>query len=57
MKLYLSENGQVGLFPEQRENWAWIDRQIDKYSRQHNVSIDGPESPIKILNAFGTVNS
>jgi 23S rRNA (cytosine1962-C5)-methyltransferase len=40
-------SGQVGVFPEQRENWAWIARQV---RRAKSSPIDGAR--IKVLNLF-----
>jgi len=43
LELRLTEFGHVGLFPEQRENWDWIDGRIR----------DNPSSePLKVLNLF-----
>jgi len=47
LKFHLSpsEMGQVGVFPEQRENWAWIQRKL-RSSR-------GPDDKMKsVLNGF-----
>ena len=41
-ELRLSQNGQVGIFPEQFENWQWIEAQVTK-----------TEKPLRILNGFG----
>lgn len=41
LNLHLSENGQVGIYPEQLKNWLWIDEQIKKSTR-----------PLKVLNGF-----
>jgi 23S rRNA (cytosine1962-C5)-methyltransferase len=38
-------SGQVGVFPEQRENWDWIARQFAKMYAAH-------ERPPKVLNLF-----
>lgn len=40
-ELKRSEFGQVGLFPEQAENWDWIERQVRAARR-----------PLKVLNLF-----
>jgi 23S rRNA (cytosine1962-C5)-methyltransferase len=37
-------SGQVGVFPEQRENWEWIARQIGKLTRL--------DRPVHVLNLF-----
>ena len=42
-ELSLSSNGQVGIFPEQNENWQWIEGQVRERSNK----------PLKILNLFG----
>ena len=42
-ELRFSQNGQVGIFPEQEENWKWIADQVAKRSSK----------PLKILNLFG----
>jgi len=42
-ELRFSSNGQVGIFPEQYQNWQWIRDQIAK-------KVD---KPLKILNLFG----
>jgi 23S rRNA (cytosine1962-C5)-methyltransferase len=39
--LHLSENGQVGIFPEQYENWVWTKEQVESANR-----------PLNILNGF-----
>ena len=41
-ELRFSGNGQVGIFPEQKENWQWIADQVVKRSNK----------PLKILNLF-----
>lgn len=41
IELRPSRNSQVGIFPEQRENWRWMKEQIRKSNR-----------PLKILNTF-----
>jgi 23S rRNA (cytosine1962-C5)-methyltransferase len=40
-------SGQVGVFPEQRENWDWIARQISRAQRQAEGA-----RPLRILNLF-----
>jgi len=42
-ELRFSQNGQVGIFPEQEENWKWIADQVAKRKSK----------PLKILNLFG----
>ena len=42
-ELSLSSNGQVGIFPEQNENWQWIEGQVRERSNKS----------LKILNLFG----
>ena len=39
-------SGQVGVFPEQRENWDWIARQ-SQLSRKRTL-----ERPLRVLNLF-----
>lgn len=46
MQLYLSENGQVGVFPEQEDNWKWIKNQMNKFNSKDNYD------SLKILNGF-----
>jgi 23S rRNA (cytosine1962-C5)-methyltransferase len=41
LELRLTHSGSVGVFPEQAENWDWIDRQVRRAAR-----------PLKILNLF-----
>ena len=41
-ELRFSPNGQVGIFPEQNDNWQWIKDQVTKRSNK----------PLKILNLF-----
>lgn len=41
LELKLTEFGQVGLFPEQAENWDWIGRQVKRFER-----------PLRMLNLF-----
>jgi len=41
IELKLTPTGQVGLFPEQAENWRWIDEQVRA------------AGPLKVLNLFG----
>ena len=42
-KLYPSEQGQIGIFPEQHENWNWINQFLSKYNSKD----------IRVLNGFG----
>lgn len=41
-ELRLSPNGQVGIFPEQLDNWIWIEKKI----------LENAHRPLKILNTF-----
>ena len=41
VELKMSGNGQVGIFPEQLENWQWLIKKLEKIER-----------PVKILNTF-----
>jgi 23S rRNA (cytosine1962-C5)-methyltransferase len=45
LKLEALPSGQVGAFPDQRENWEWIARQIAKPQAMVN-------RPLKVLNLF-----
>lgn len=45
LKLEALPSGQVGVFPEQRENWAWIARQVAK-------SLVALGRPPRVLNLF-----
>ncbi len=42
VELRFSSNGQVGIFPEQKDNWEWIAKEVQKKSNK----------PLKILNLF-----
>ncbi len=42
MELRCSENGQIGIYPEQGENWDWL----------YN-SLNGRKGPLRIFNGFG----
>ena len=41
-----SPSGQVGVFPEQRDNWDWIARQVSKSQAQRSAG------PLRVLNLF-----
>jgi 23S rRNA (cytosine1962-C5)-methyltransferase len=41
IELKLGQNNQVGIFPEQLQNWEWLEQQAKKVER-----------PVKILNGF-----
>jgi 23S rRNA (cytosine1962-C5)-methyltransferase len=45
LQLEALPSGQVGVFPEQRENWDWIARQVTKAK-------SGDEKPLRVLNLF-----
>lgn len=45
LKLEALPSGQVGVFPEQRENWTWIGRQVAKPQAMR-------ERPLRVLNLF-----
>jgi 23S rRNA (cytosine1962-C5)-methyltransferase len=45
LKLEALPSGQVGAFPEQRENWAWIARQVAEPQAEL-------ERPLRVLNLF-----
>jgi 23S rRNA (cytosine1962-C5)-methyltransferase len=42
-ELRAAPTGQVGIFPEQAENWDWLDQQMDRLDSQ----------PVRVLNLFG----
>src|SRR5512145_27457 len=44
LRLFLSEHGQVGVFPEQVQNWDWIFQNIKKTLIR--------DSQVKVLNGF-----
>ena len=37
MELRLSENGQIGIYPEQKENWDWLSSKIAADPREHRI--------------------
>ena len=47
LQLEALPSGQVGVFPEQRENWDWIARQVVRAKPQRR-----PDEPLKVLNLF-----
>jgi 23S rRNA (cytosine1962-C5)-methyltransferase len=47
LQLEALPSGQVGLFPEQRDNWDWISRQVKRVTAQ-----PGDANPPKVLNLF-----
>jgi 23S rRNA (cytosine1962-C5)-methyltransferase len=47
LQLEALPSGQVGVFPEQGENWAWIARQVERAKSKLNG-----ERPLKVLNLF-----
>jgi 23S rRNA (cytosine1962-C5)-methyltransferase len=47
LKLDALPSGQVGVFPEQRDNWDWIARQVTRLRSQL-----GDERPPRVLNLF-----
>jgi 23S rRNA (cytosine1962-C5)-methyltransferase len=47
LQLEALPSGQVGVFPEQRENWDWIARQVERAKSKLNG-----ERPPKVLNLF-----
>ena len=54
----LSEQGQLGIFPEQQENWKWLIQTLHHNTVKWNASLqmDGKSSnelsPLKVLNGF-----
>jgi 23S rRNA (cytosine1962-C5)-methyltransferase len=46
LKLETLPSGQVGVFPEQRDNWNWIARQVARAKSAAN------DEPVKVLNLF-----
>lgn len=47
LQLEALPSGQVGVFPEQEENWDWIERQVVRAKPQVVV-----EHPLRVLNLF-----
>ncbi|MBX9787683.1 MAG: class I SAM-dependent methyltransferase [Pirellulales bacterium] len=48
-ELRLTDSGQVGLFPEQADNWQWIDQQVARLAADHYTrNLDPP----RVLNLF-----
>ncbi len=45
LSLRLAPSGQVGVFPEQAENWSWIDEQVRAFQSKH-------QRPPRVLNLF-----
>jgi 23S rRNA (cytosine1962-C5)-methyltransferase len=45
-------SGQVGVFPEQRENWEWIARQVAKPQVEDRPGRAMLGRPLKVLNLF-----
>ncbi|MDC7240730.1 MAG: class I SAM-dependent methyltransferase [Spirochaetales bacterium] len=37
MELRLSENGQIGIYPEQKVNWDWLISRIGSDEREHSI--------------------
>lgn len=52
-ELKATPTGQVGLFPEQAENWDWLAEQVRRW--QANASTSEPTAPARpqVLNLFG----
>jgi len=48
-ELRLTDSGQVGLFPEQADNWRWIAEQITRISAMNR---EPPSEPPRVLNLF-----
>lgn len=47
LRLDALPSGQIGVFPEQRENWEWIARQVGR-AKQRAVDV----APLRVLNLF-----
>jgi 23S rRNA (cytosine1962-C5)-methyltransferase len=45
LELRLTESGQVGVFPEQADNWGWLGKQI-------RAANERGRSPLRVLNLF-----
>jgi len=52
LKLEALPSGQVGVFPEQRENWAWISRQVARPQVEDRPWRAMRERPLRVLNLF-----
>jgi 23S rRNA (cytosine1962-C5)-methyltransferase len=52
LKLGLLSNGQVGLFPEQIINWAWIHELISEHLKNKGAVSYSKDKKFTILNAF-----
>ena len=52
LKLEALPSGQLGVFPEQRENWAWIARQVAKPQVEDRPGRAMLGRPLKVLNLF-----
>jgi 23S rRNA (cytosine1962-C5)-methyltransferase len=50
LRLEALPSGQVGVFPEQRDNWDWIARQVGRAKRQ--APVEGTGDSINVLNLF-----
>jgi 23S rRNA (cytosine1962-C5)-methyltransferase len=50
LRLDALPSGQVGVFPEQRESWDWIARQVGR--AKPRAAADGTAESIKVLNLF-----
>ena len=46
-----SDYGQIGVFPEQKENWNWITNRLNKITLNSDIETKTNES-IKVLNCF-----
>jgi 23S rRNA (cytosine1962-C5)-methyltransferase len=47
-----SAMGQVGVFPEQYDNWEWIKTILREYKQVHSTDISDTSRLIKVLNGF-----
>lgn len=51
-KLKLSQNGQVGLFPEQITNWVWLDDVITMHLKTLGAKLYNDEKKFNVMNTF-----
>ncbi|MEI6080009.1 MAG: class I SAM-dependent methyltransferase [bacterium] len=50
--LKLSQNGQVGIFPEQIVNWAWLENLISEHLKTSGTKFYSAENKFNIINTF-----
>ncbi|MCX6113254.1 MAG: class I SAM-dependent methyltransferase [Proteobacteria bacterium] len=51
-KLRLSQNGQLGIFPEQFINWVWLDAVITDHLKKLGTKLYNEEKKFNVLNTF-----